>query len=387
MNLHEYQSKQIFLESGMPVLEGGVAISPDEALEVAKNLSTNIWAVKAQVHAGGRGKVGGVKITKDLDEVKGLAENMLGKKLITKQTDGDGLPINHVYIEAGTEIVAEYYFSLVIDRAQETWTFIASTEGGMDIETVAEDTPEKIIKYSVDPSKGLCNDSLRSLADKLNFKSHLSDEFIDFSSKIFTLAKKIDANLIEVNPLIIDGDNHLMALDSKIAIEDNALFRQPELYKMRDPEQENKLEEKASNNDLSYVSLDGNIACMVNGAGLAMATMDLIKIHGGNPANFLDVGGGATTERVTAAFEIILENPNVKSILVNIFGGIVRCDVIADGIINAVRTSNISIPIIVRLEGTNVENGKLRLEESGLKIISANDLTDAAVKVVESVGQ
>jgi len=339
MNLHEYQSKQIFLESGMPV------------------------------------------------EVKGLAENMLGKKLITKQTDGDGLPINHVYIEAGTEIVAEYYFSLVIDRAQETWTFIASTEGGMDIEAVAEDTPEKIIKYSVDPSKGLCNDSLRSLADKLNFKSHLSDEFIDFSSKIFTLAKKIDANLIEVNPLIIDGDNHLMALDSKIAIEDNALFRQPELYKMRDPEQENKLEEKASNNDLSYVSLDGNIACMVNGAGLAMATMDLIKIHGGNPANFLDVGGGATTERVTAAFEIILENPNVKSILVNIFGGIVRCDVIADGIINAVRTSNISIPIIVRLEGTNVENGKLRLEESGLKIISANDLTDAAVKVVESVGQ
>jgi succinyl-CoA synthetase beta subunit len=256
----------------------------------------------------------------------------------------------------------------------------------MDIEAVAEDTPEKIIKYSVDPSKGLCNDSLRSLADKLNFKSHLSDEFIDFSSKIFTLAKKIDANLIEVNPLIIDGDNHLMALDSKIAIEDNALFRQPELYKMRDPEQENKLEEKASNNDLSYVSLDGNIACMVNGAGLAMATMDLIKIHGGNPANFLDVGGGATTERVTAAFEIILENPNVKSILVNIFGGIVRCDVIADGIINAVRTSNISIPIIVRLEGTNVENGKLRLEESGLKIISANDLTDAAVKVVESVG-
>ena len=386
MNLHEYQSKQIFLESGIPVLDGGVAVSPDEAFEVAKNLSTNIWVVKAQVHAGGRGKVGGVKITKNIDEVKDLTENMLGTRLVTKQTDVKGLPINHVYIEAGTEIVAEYYFSLVIDRAKETYTFIVSSEGGMDIEAVADDTPEKIIRYSIDPSKGLSNESLRSLAKKLNFMSHLEDEFIDFAKKIYELAKKTDANLIEVNPLIIDGDNHLMALDSKIAIEDNALFRQPELYELRDPEQEDKLEEKASNNDLSYVSLDGNIACMVNGAGLAMATMDLIQIHGGRPANFLDVGGGATTERVTAAFEIILENPNVKAILVNIFGGIVRCDVIADGIINAVRSSNIAIPIIVRLEGTNVENGKLKLEESGLEIISANDLTDAAVKVVESAG-
>ena len=386
MNLHEYQSKQIFLESGIPVLDGGVAVSPDEAFEVAKNLSTNIWVVKAQVHAGGRGKVGGVKITKNIDEVKDLAENMLGTRLVTKQTDVKGLPINHVYIEAGTEIVAEYYFSLVIDRAKETYTFIVSSEGGMDIEAVADDTPEKIIRYSIDPSKGLSNESLRSLAKKLNFMSHLEDEFIDFAKKIYELAKKTDANLSEVNPLIIDGDNHLMALDSKIAIEDNALFRQPELYELRDPEQEDKLEEKASNNDLSYVSLDGNIACMVNGAGLAMATMDLIQIHGGRPANFLDVGGGATTERVTAAFEIILENPNVKAILVNIFGGIVRCDVIADGIINAVRSSNIAIPIIVRLEGTNVENGKLKLEESGLEIISANDLTDAAVKVVESAG-
>ena len=386
MNLHEYQSKQIFLESGIPVLDGGVAVSPDEAFEVAKNLSTNIWVVKAQVHAGGRGKVGGVKITKNIDEVKDLTENMLGTRLVTKQTDIRGLPINHVYIEAGTEIVAEYYFSLVIDRAKETYTFIVSSEGGMDIEAVADDTPEKIIRYSIDPIKGLSNESLRSLAKKLNFMSHLEDEFIDFAKKIYELAKKTDANLIEVNPLIIDGDNHLMALDSKIAIEDNALFRQPELYELRDPEQEDKLEEKASNNDLSYVSLDGNIACMVNGAGLAMATMDLIQIHGGRPANFLDVGGGATTERVTAAFEIILENPNVKAILVNIFGGIVRCDVIADGIINAVRSSNIAIPIIVRLEGTNVENGKLKLEESGLEIISANDLTDAAVKVVEAAG-
>ena len=386
MNLHEYQSKQIFLESGIPVLDGGIAVSPDEAFEIAKSLSTNTWVVKAQVHAGGRGKVGGVKITKNIDEVKDLAENMLGTRLITKQTDINGLPINHVYIEAGTEIIAEYYFSLVIDRAKETWTFIVSSEGGMDIEAVADDTPEKIIRYSIDPSKGLCNDSLRSLAEKLNFMNHLSDEFIDFAKKVFELAKKTDANLIEVNPLIIDGDNHLVALDSKIVIEDNALFRQPELYELRDPEQENKLEEKASNNDLSYVSLHGNIACMVNGAGLAMATMDLIKIHGGSPANFLDVGGGATTERVTAAFEIILENPNVKAILVNIFGGIVRCDVIADGIINAVKSSNITTPIIVRLEGTNVENGKLKLEESGLKIISANDLTDAAVKVVASAG-
>ena len=310
---------------------------------------------------------------------------MLGSNLITKQTDLNGLPVDCVYVECGTEIRSEFYLSLLIDRAKESWTFIASSEGGVDIEAVADETPNKILKYTVNPIDGLNEAELSHMATELGFVNETVIEFIDITTKLFLLAKQTDANLIEINPLIIDSTDHLIALDSKITIDSNALFRQEVLMHYKDPNQENALEAKATENDLSYVSLDGDIACMVNGAGLAMATMDLIKLHGGEPANFLDVGGGATTERVKIAFEIIMENPNVKGILINIFGGIVRCDVIASGIIEALKESQIDFPIVVRLEGTNVDLAKAMLAEAGSKIISADDLTDAAIKIVESV--
>tara|TARA_B100001559_G_C16481690_1_gene614079 strand:- start:925 stop:2097 length:1173 start_codon:yes stop_codon:yes gene_type:complete len=385
MNLHEYQSKKLFLDHGIPVLKGKIANSPDEAKSAAEKLQSDIWVVKAQVHAGGRGKAGGVKIAKSIDEVQERAAEMLGSNLITKQTDDLGLPVSQVYIESGTSIQSEYYLSLLVDRTKESWTFIASKEGGVDIEAVAEESPDKIINYTIDPLKGLEIGSLKELADRMEFVDDIQSQFISITRKMFEIAKDKDANLIEVNPLILDDDNQLIALDAKISIESNALFRQHELLSYKDDSQENELEVKASNHDLSYVSLDGNIACMVNGAGLAMATMDLIKLHGGEPANFLDVGGGATTERVKIAIEIIMENPNVDAILINIFGGIVRCDIIAQGIYEAVKSTAIDIPIVVRLQGTNVELGTKILEESGMKIISASDLTDAAIKVVASI--
>ena len=385
MNLHEYQSKELFLNAGIPILKGAVASSPVEAKSIAEQLGGDVWVIKAQVHAGGRGKAGGVKITNNIDEVESIASSMLGSNLITKQTDQNGLPVDCVYVECGTEIRSEFYLSLLIDRARESWTFIASSEGGMDIEAVADETPNKILKYTIDPIDGLSEDELSHLATELGFVNETIREFIDITTKLFLLAKKTDANLIEINPLIIDSTSHLIALDSKIAIDSNALFRQELLTHYKDPNQENALEAKATDNDLSYVSLDGDIACMVNGAGLAMATMDLIKLHGGEPANFLDVGGGATTERVKVAFEIIMENPNVKGILINIFGGIVRCDVIASGITEALKESKIDVPIVVRLEGTNVDLAKAMLAEAGSKIISADDLTDAAIKIVQSV--
>ena len=385
MNLHEYQSKELFLNAGIPILKGAVASSPVKAKSIAEQLGGDVWVIKAQVHAGGRGKAGGVKITNNIDEVESIASSMLGSNLITKQTDQNGLPIDYVYVECGTEIRSEFYLSLLIDRARESWTFIASSEGGMDIEAVADETPNKILKYTIDPIDGLSEDELSHLATELGFVNETIREFIDITTKLFLLAKKTDANLIEINPLIIDSTSHLIALDSKIAIDSNALFRQELLTHYKDPNQENALEAKATENDLSYVSLDGDIACMVNGAGLAMATMDLIKLHGGEPANFLDVGGGATTERVKVAFEIIMENPNVKGILINIFGGIVRCDVIASGITEALKESKIDVPIVVRLEGTNVDLAKAMLAEAGSKIISADDLTDAAIKIVQSV--
>jgi succinyl-CoA synthetase beta subunit len=385
MNLHEYQSKQLFLDVGIPVLRGGVASAPNEARQIAETLDTDTWVIKAQVHAGGRGKAGGVKITKSLDEVESIARSMLGTQLITKQTDEKGLPVDYVYIESGTSIASEYYLSLLIDRAKESWTFIGSSEGGMDIETVAQMSPEKIIKYTIDPSEGLDKTELSLMASSLGLNDVGVNEFIDITSKLFSLAISADANLIEINPLIIDEENHLIALDSKMSIDGNALFRQGDLNQMKDSNQEDALEVKATANDLSYVSLDGDIACMVNGAGLAMATMDVIKLHGGEPANFLDVGGGATPDRVKVAFDIIMGNPNVKGILVNIFGGIVRCDVIAEGIIAALAKSEINVPIVVRLEGTNVNLGKKLLTESGLKVIPADNLTDAALKIVESV--
>jgi len=384
MNLHEYQSKELFCNAGIPTLEGMVADSPQQARSAAKQLQGDQWAVKAQVHAGGRGKAGGVKMAKSLDDVELIASKMLGSRLITKQTDQMGLPINLVYIECGTQIIFEFYLSLVIDRSKESWTFIASSEGGVDIEMVAENTPEKINKYTIDPAIGIDTHQLSLMAEKLNLDVNLQEQFVTITKKIFVLAKNADASQVEINPLIVDQTNTFIALDAKIVVEDNSLFRQPELALLKDSSQENDIEQRAAENGLSYVSLDGNIACMVNGAGLAMATMDLIKIHGGEPANFLDVGGDATTQRVTAAFELILENRNVSAILVNIFGGIVRCDVIAEGIIDAVKTTNSSLPIVVRLEGTNVQSGKAKLMESGLDIISADDLSDAAEKVVQS---
>ena len=384
MNLHEYQSKELFCNAGIPTLEGMVADSPQQARSAAKQLQGDQWAVKAQVHAGGRGKVGGVKMAKSLDDVELIASKMLGSRLITKQTDQMGLPINLVYIERGTQIIFEFYLSLVIDRSKESWTFIASSEGGVDIEMVAENTPEKINKYTIDPAIGIDTHQLSLMAEKLNLDVNLQEQFVTITKKIFVLAKNADASQVEINPLIVDQTNTFIALDAKIVVEDNSLFRQPELALLKDSSQENDIEQRAAENGLSYVSLDGNIACMVNGAGLAMATMDLIKIHGGEPANFLDVGGDATTQRVTAAFELILENRNVSAILVNIFGGIVRCDVIAEGIIDAVKTTNSPLPIVVRLEGTNVQSGKAKLMESGLDIISADDLSDAAEKVVQS---
>ena len=385
MNLHEYQSKQLFSDVGIPVLEGGVASTPDQARKIAEDLKVDTWVIKAQVHAGGRGKAGGVKITKSIDEVESIASSMLGSNLVTKQTDDKGLPIDVVYIESGTSIASEYYLSLLIDRAQESWTFIGSSEGGMDIETVADESPEKIIRYTIDPKDGLKETELSSMADSLGLKNNAVTEFIDIATKLSSLAVSKDSDLIEINPLILDEKNHLIALDSKMSIDSNALFRQEDLSLMKDPNQEDKLEVKASENDLSYVSLDGEIACMVNGAGLAMATMDVIKLHGGEPANFLDVGGGATPDRVKSAFDIIMENPKVKGILVNIFGGIVRCDVIAEGIIAAVGKSDINVPIVVRLEGTNVDLGKELLSKSDLKVIPADDLTDAALKIVNAV--
>ena len=385
MNLHEYQSKKLFSDHGIPVLEGNIASSPDEAKSSAEKLRGDIWVVKAQVHAGGRGKAGGVKIAKSIAEVHEMASEMLGTNLITKQTDEKGLPVNQVYIESGTSIQSEYYLSLLVDRTKESWTYIASIEGGVDIEAVAEESPEKIINYTIDPLKGLELSSLKQMADRMGFTDDVHSQFVSITQKMFEIAKEKDANLIEVNPLILDDHNQLIALDAKISIESNALFRQEELQSFKDNSQENELEVKASEHDLSYVSLDGNIACMVNGAGLAMATMDLIKLHGGEPANFLDVGGGATTDRVKMAIDIIMENPNVDAILINIFGGIVRCDVIAQGITEAVKSTAIDIPIVVRLQGTNVELGTRILEESGMKIISASDLTDAAIKVVSSV--
>ena len=384
MNLHEFQSKELFSKVGIPILNGKVASSVQQAKEAAQKLQGNQWVIKAQIHAGGRGKAGGIHIANSLDEVEGIASKLLGSRLVTKQTDPSGLPVNLVYIETATDINHELYLSLLIDRNKESWTFIASSEGGMDIEIVAEQHPENIMNYTINPVSGIDETQLESMFNKLLLNKELKEQFISITKAIFKLSQTVDASLIEINPLIVDQNNNLVALDAKIVVEDNALFRQPELKGLRDDSQEDIFEKRASENDLSYVSLGGDIACLVNGAGLAMATMDLIKIHGGQPANFLDVGGGATAERVTAAFELILENPNVKAILVNIFGGIVRCDVIAEGIINAIKKTHLSLPIIVRLEGTNVKSGKLKLMESGLDIIAANDLTDAAEKVVRS---
>src|ERR1700761_7084830 len=386
MNLHEYQSKQLFAQYAIPVPKGQVANSPDEAVAAAQGLGGSLWVVKAQVHAGGRGKAGGVKVAKDLDTVRSATQAMLGSTLVTHQTGPEGLPVHQVYVETGSKIAREIYLSLVLNREVGRLAFVASAAGGMDIEEVAEHSPEKIIRVNVNPTAGLQDFQCRQLAFGLGFKGPQIAQFTQIAHAIYKLYLERDASLVEVNPLIVTADGNLLALDAKINIEDNALFRHKDLAALRDASQEDPMERKAAENDLNYVSLDGNIACMVNGAGLAMATMDLIQLHGGKPANFLDVGGGATKERVSAAFKLILSNPKVTAILINIFGGIVRGDVIAEGIIAAVKEVGVSIPVIVRLEGTNAPLARDMLAKSGLAITAADDLTDAAVKAVRMAG-
>jgi succinyl-CoA synthetase beta subunit len=382
MNLHEYQSKEIFRKYGIPVPAGQVAASADEAAAAAGALGGAVWVVKAQVHAGGRGKAGGVKLVRETVAVRAAAAAMLGTRLRTKQTGPEGLPVERVYVESGSEIEREIYLSLTLNREQGRIALIASAAGGMDIEEVAEKTPEKILAVTVHPSAGLQPYQARQVAFGLGLKGGQIAEFQAIAAALYRLYLEEDASLVEVNPLIVTRSGKLVALDAKINIDANAVFRHPDLAKLRDASQEDPMERRASEHELNYVSLDGDIACMVNGAGLAMATMDLIKLHGGQPANFLDVGGGATSERVTAAFELILSNPKVRAVLVNIFGGIVRCDLIADGVINAVKKVGVKVPVVVRLEGTNADKARTALAGSGLAITPATDLTDAARKVV-----
>ncbi len=386
MNLHEYQSKRLFADYGIPVPRGIPADSPKAAVKAAQELGGELWVVKAQVHAGGRGKAGGVKLARTLDEVRDYTDKMLGSILVTHQTGPEGLPVNTVYIEQGSDIDRELYLSMLVDREVSRVSFIASAAGGMDIEKVAAETPEKIFSVAIAPDAGLQDYQARQLAFGLELDKQQMRQFGDLIRKMYSLYLDCDASLIEVNPLITTKGGDIVALDGKINIDGSALFRQPRIAELRDPSQEDEAERKAAEHDLNYVSLDGNIACMVNGAGLAMATMDLIKLHGGDPANFLDVGGGATAERVAAAFKLILSNDSVEAILVNIFGGIVRCDLIAEGIITAVREVGVSVPVVVRLEGTNVDKGRELLANSGLDIIAAKDLTDAAKKVVAAAG-
>ncbi len=386
MNLHEYQSKALFTQYAIPTPKGQVADSPAAAEAAAKGLGGSLWVVKAQVHAGGRGKAGGVKVAKDLPAVRAAAQAMLGTRLVTHQTGPEGLPVHLVYVELGSKIAREIYLSLVLNRDVGRLAFVASAAGGMDIEEVAEHTPEKIIRVNVHPAAGLQDFQCRQLAFGVGLSGTQIGQFAKIAHAIYKLYLERDASLVEVNPLIVTADGELLALDAKINIEDNALFRQGSLAKLRDDSQEDPMERKAAEHELNYVSLDGNIACMVNGAGLAMATMDLIQLHGGKPANFLDVGGGATKERVSTAFKLILSNPKVTAILINIFGGIVRCDIIAEGIIAAVKEVGVSIPVIVRLEGTNAPLARSLLASSGLAITPASDLTDAALKAVRLAG-
>ena len=382
MNLHEYQAKALFRQYGVATPRNILAHSADEAVKAAQELGGSVWVVKAQVHSGGRGKAGGVKVAKSLDEVKSLASAMLGSTLKTHQTGTIGLPINKVLIEEGLNIVDELYVSAVVDRATRRISFIASAEGGMDIEEVAAKSPEKILSVGVDASAGYFPYVGRRLAFALGLNKAQVGQLTELLAGLHRLFVEKDLSMVEINPLIITGDGQLLALDAKIAVDDNALYRHRDLAEMRDPTQEDERENRAQELELNYVALDGNIGCMVNGAGLAMATMDIVKLHGGEPANFLDVGGGATAERVKEAFKLILTSPQVKSILVNIFGGIVRCDLIAEGIISAAKEINLTVPVVVRLQGTNVELGRKMLDESGLAITSASDLTDAAQKAV-----
>ncbi len=382
MNLHEYQAKELFDKYGIPSGQARLARTPDEAQAAAQALGGSRWVVKAQVHAGGRGKAGGVKLVDTPDKVREAAAGMLGKKLVTKQTGPAGLPISFVLVALPQDIARELYLSVLVDRARERVLYMASAAGGMDIEEVADKTPEKILTLPVHPAAGLPPFVARRIGFFLGLNGDQVGQLGKMLAGIHRLFVETDASMVEVNPLIVMPNGQLSALDAKINLDDNALYRHPDLEALRDPSQEDEHEREAAEHDLNYVSLEGDIGCMVNGAGLAMATMDIIKLHGGQPANFLDVGGGATKERVTEAFKLITSNPKVKAILINIFGGIVRCDLIAEGIIAAVKEVGLKIPVVARLEGTNVEKGRELLAHSGYKIAPATDLTDAAQKVV-----
>lgn len=387
MNLHEYQAKTLLAAYGLPVSLGKVAATVSEASQIAKDMNLSRWVVKAQVHAGGRGKAGGVKLVSSLDEVADVAGSLLGKQLVTYQTTAEGQPVNQVLIEAPCDIEKELYLGAVIDRAKQRIVFMASTEGGVEIEKVAEKTPEKILTVTVDPLVGVQPFQGRDLAFALGLKGEQVKQFVHLLLGLGKMFDQKDLSLLEINPLVITKQGNLLCLDAKITIDDNALYRQPQIREMRDVSQEDERENRAREWELNYIALDGDIGCMVNGAGLAMATMDMIKLQGGNPANFLDVGGGATKERVSEAFKIILSDKKVKAILINIFGGIVRCDLIAEGIIGAVTAVGTQLPVVVRLEGNNAELGAKMLKESGLNIIASTSFTDAAQKVVAAAAK
>jgi len=387
MNIHEYQAKEILRKYGVAVLKGKVATTPEEAEAAAKELSGGLCVVKAQIHAGGRGKAGGVKLAKDPQTAREIATALLGKKLVTHQTGPEGKEVQKVFVEQGCDIAKEYYLGMVIDRATSRVTMMASSEGGVEIEEVAARAPEKILRATIDPTVGFVDFQGRKLAYGLGLPKDSINKAVGFMRALYRAFSESDASLVEINPLVLTKSGDLIALDAKMGFDDNALFRHADIREMRDITEENPKEVEASKFDLSYIALDGNIGCMVNGAGLAMATMDIIKHYGAEPANFLDVGGGASTEKVTEAFKIILSDKNVKGVLVNIFGGIMRCDVVATGVVEAAKQVKLSVPLVVRLEGTNVEQGKKILAESGLNIIPANNLGDAAKKVVEAVRQ
>ncbi|MCV9887644.1 ADP-forming succinate--CoA ligase subunit beta [Metabacillus halosaccharovorans] len=385
MNIHEYQGKELLRKYGVSVPNGRVAFSVDEAVEAAKELGTDVVVVKAQIHAGGRGKAGGVKVAKNLDEARTYAEEILGKTLVTHQTGPEGKEVKRLLIEEGCDIKKEYYVGLVLDRATSRVVLMASEEGGTEIEEVAEQTPEKIFKEVIDPAVGLQGYQARRIAFNINIPKELVGQAVKFMMGLYQVFVEKDCSIAEINPLVITGDGKVMALDAKLNFDSNALYRHKDIVEYRDLEEEDPKEIEASKYDLSYISLEGNIGCMVNGAGLAMSTMDIIKYYGGEPANFLDVGGGATAEKVTEAFKIILSDQNVKGIFVNIFGGIMKCDVIAEGVVEATKQVGLEIPLVVRLEGTNVELGKKILDESGLNITSAQSMADGAQKIVSLV--
>ncbi|MCX7115185.1 MAG: ADP-forming succinate--CoA ligase subunit beta [Gammaproteobacteria bacterium] len=385
MNLHEYQAKQLFKRFGMPVPKGEVAYNVEDAVQVSTQLTTKSWVVKAQVHAGGRGKAGGVKIVGDHDALAQAVQSMLGKRLVTYQTDAKGQPVNCVLIEETCEIDRELYLGAVLDRATQRVVIMASTEGGVEIETVAAETPEKILKVVVDPLVGVMPFQGREVAFQLGLKDAQVTQFVEIMQQVGNMFEACDLSLLEINPLVVTKAGSLICLDGKLNLDGSALYRHPDLKAMRDISQEDERENRAMDWDLNYIPLEGDIGCMVNGAGLAMATMDVIKLQGGEPANFLDVGGGATKERVTEAFKIIVSDPQVKGILVNIFGGIVRCDLIAEGILAAVKEVGLSMPVVVRLEGNQAAQGAKLLEESQLNVIAATSLTDAAIKIVDAV--